>query len=140
MTEKPKPPFRPKSYQIKPDRIQAVQLTTDNVEQVADWCGGEIFKDPMVLMVPSLQNRLTGRVQADIGYWVVKNSEGRFSVYDDAAFKQKYERSGIRVEAGEPIQAVFNFNNPSNPPGAAAAAEVSRQLSADPRLRHRLGG
>lgn len=60
----------------KPERILAVQVTADNIEEVAEWCGGEWRRTESGrrLKVPH-DNWL-----ASVGDFVIKDTKGWFAV------------------------------------------------------------
>lgn len=85
-------------YTTRPDEVDAIQLTRENIEEVAVWCGGEIITEPkasdpsdvyMALTVP----RANGPIDAQVGFYVLKNARGRFEVNSPEIFEKKFGRS-----------------------------------------------
>ena len=94
-------------YTTHPDEIEAIQLSRENIEEVAVWCGGEIITEPkasdpsdvyMALTVP----RANGPLDAQINDYVIKNARGRFEVMKPNLFVTKY---GLSVRSAR-IQSV----------------------------------
>lgn len=86
-------------YRQKPKDVDAIQLTQDNVSQVADWCGGVMVLevDPeddaielWALNVPSIKAE-TGVARASDGDYVIRDEHNRFSVMSSGEFTNKYE-------------------------------------------------
>lgn len=103
-------------FQHRIDEIEAVQITEDNIEELAVWCNGEVlnaFKavDPSngkhVLSVWTSR----GTVELSIGHWLIKNSAGRFEGMTDENFQQKYvvaqERREAAREAASHVHGFF---------------------------------
>lgn len=89
-----------KTYMRKPLSIQAVQLSAENISQVAAWCNGEILTYSPVdelacaasIKVPVLQSGRFGggtRDVATVGDWVLSSNKG-FKVYTKKAFEQSF--------------------------------------------------
>lgn len=94
------------SYHKKPERVEVVELTQENVAEVARWCGGtknsvrNILDQgdcPLVhsLAIPSIY----GGIDAEIGTFVARNLEtGVFSVMTREHLEKEYERYGLRQD------------------------------------------
>jgi hypothetical protein len=94
-----------KTYFRKSFDVKAVQVTADNIHQVAKWCGGEVRKtshsDPkkvrkyiQVTVIRAINDKQT---QAFIGDWVLCTKSG-FKVYVDKAFNESFEIPDPPVE------------------------------------------
>lgn len=65
--------MNPKTYQKKPVKVQAVQLTRDNQEEVMKWCGATEWRinpmedDPKGIILP------TYGTPAHYGDYIIKN-------------------------------------------------------------------
>lgn len=89
-------------FQVKPDRIQAVRLTRENVQHAANWCGGRVGEEPkssdptdvyVYLIVPTID----GNVSVNIGDWVIRfHNKGSFAGMTDENFQRKYQQTGVR--------------------------------------------
>ena len=87
-----------KRYQVKPDNQEAVEVTKDNMSDIAKWCGGAVMEGMGVepgdkgdyLYTPTI----SGPISARPGEIVAKDSNGRFNVFDKDRFNRKYEESG----------------------------------------------
>jgi hypothetical protein len=94
--------LNPQNYVRKPNRVEVVEITKDNIVEVATWCGGRInhirnvmSSDliPDTIGVPSLY----GAISADIGSFVARELEtGRFSVMTKDHLEQEYQQVGMR--------------------------------------------
>ena len=91
-----------KRYQVKPDNQEAVEVTKQNMLDIAKWCGGVTMEGQGMeegdkgeyLYIPTM----AGPISARPGEIVAKDSNGRFNVFDKDRFNLKYEEvgSGIR--------------------------------------------
>jgi hypothetical protein len=101
-----------KTYFRKSFDVKAVQVTADNIHQVAKWCGGEVRKtshsDPkkvrkyiQVTVIRAINDKQT---QAFIGDWVLCTKSG-FKVYVDKAFNESFEIPDPPVETEVEVEA-----------------------------------
>lgn len=82
------------TYYKIPSKVEAIRLTEDNLEEVAEWCGGAIKGTKLTrdLQVVEVWNaRTETEVVACIGDWLVKDSATGFELYDDEDFKSVFE-------------------------------------------------
>ncbi len=84
----------PERYRLKLAAVDAVQVTVDNVAEVAAWADdaeywGDDCPSP-ALFVASRDG--SAEVRADLGDWVLRDDAGRFFVLSDGGFKALYER------------------------------------------------
>ena len=88
-------------FRRKLNDVRAIRVTTDNVRDVAKWCGGEELKTPSamgeryvaqplhpILNIPTLTEF---PLQAYHGNWVVKGEDGKFSIMENKIFVEEYE-------------------------------------------------
>jgi hypothetical protein len=88
------------TYVRKPFTVYAVQVTADNVEAVAAWCGGELDTKPATPKFPEtryvkvpVKRPLTHRqTLAYPGDWVLDNGTG-FKVYTQNAFAKSFDKT-----------------------------------------------
>ena len=85
----------------KPFEVDAVQVTAENIEEVAKWCQGELTTDDgqpciKVRVLRALNPRQT---MAFVGDWVLYAGTG-YKVYIDRAFKKAF------VEKTEELRTV----------------------------------
>lgn len=79
-------------YVRRPLEVEAVQVTKDNLYEVAKWCQGLVLTDKQgvkyvkVKVINSSANMLR---EADVGCWVLKSQRG-FKVYTDEAFEYSF--------------------------------------------------
>lgn len=78
----------------KPVEVEARQLDSDNIHDIANWCGGEVLaNDPNnpnvwdTIAVPTHH----GQTIALLGEWVIRGVKGEFYPCDAGVFKQTYE-------------------------------------------------
>jgi hypothetical protein len=87
----------------KPFFVDAVQVTEENMEEVAKWCQGDILTDPKALTAPETSGEENPYVKvrvhrplsdkqtkAFVGDWVLYAGTG-FKVYTDKAFEKSFE-------------------------------------------------
>lgn len=75
----------------KPFEVDAVQVTAENIDEVAKWCQGEVITEDgqpciKVRVLRALNERQT---KAFIGDWVLYAGTG-YKVYVDKAFKKSF--------------------------------------------------
>jgi hypothetical protein len=93
-------------YQRKPFTIDAIQITVDNMQEVAEWCGGEIILEKH-------GGRLVQYIKVDVAHaiserqkkafvedWVLKAGTG-FKCYSKRAFPNNFEPAKKGVTADE---------------------------------------
>lgn len=90
------------TYTRRPFAVEGVQITTENFEEIADWCRGNIVIPPSYNDKPStryikvdvthpLNDRQT---RAYVGDWILYASKG-FKVYDNKAFEKNFELAEV---------------------------------------------
>lgn len=62
-----------KRFTPKPQTVEAVQVTEDNMDEAAAWCGGEVWESPIGLCVA-----LPSGVTCHPRDWVVRLADGTF--------------------------------------------------------------
>lgn len=66
---------------------EAVQLTSENMAEVMKWCGGTYYSTPPMRAITGLSFFSLGYLRTVLfGEWIMKESNGEFSVYSDDAF------------------------------------------------------
>lgn len=97
--------IQPLKYVRKPFEVDAVEVTEDNMQEVAEWCQGTVHDIPngrpfiKVRVARALNERQT---KAFVGDWVLYAGIG-FKVYTKKAFNRSFEpdtRESV-VDAGE---------------------------------------
>lgn len=84
----------PLRFKRKVNSVEAVQVTEDNVFDLARWCGGiadvntrSLYSHENKLIYPTLE----GSKYAMYGVWLIKDESGRFSTLSDEEFKERFE-------------------------------------------------
>lgn len=82
------------TYNRKPLTVEAVQVTEDNLYDVAKWSGGDVHsalgsakKYIEIAVLHPLHKKQT---RASEGDWVLKSDQG-FKIYADTAFQKGFE-------------------------------------------------
>lgn len=75
-----------RKYRKKPVEIDAMLLRTENVQAVADWCGGKPGLHSGVVI-----HTLEGVMKADIGDYVIKGIKGEFYPCKPDIFLASYD-------------------------------------------------
>jgi len=139
------------TYRRKTFRVQAIQVTEENLKEVADWCNGQVkietsgphggLGDPFILV---LIGRVNGRPQhsaARVGDWVTRLSSGNnFRVYHNKSFKEAFEEMEVDMKKyAEVHQVVVNAMRKQD--AATYNGESSRGMDevADKATRNILG-
>lgn len=107
----------PKKYIPKPVEVLAVQVTTDNMEDVALWCAGDVRtmaareagdnhaanEEFRYVKVKVWKPQKIDQTQAKIGMWVIKRG-ANFKVYTDQAFKNNYIDDPNSIPLAEDVE------------------------------------
>lgn len=85
--------IQPEEFQRRTFKVQAMPVTSDNIDQIATWCKGTVLQKDGVPFIKVNVNRPQNerQTQAFVGDWVV--SAKGFKVYTDSAFRASFERS-----------------------------------------------
>lgn len=81
-----------KRYTHIPLYVNAVQVTADNMETVAEWCGGTIQTDDqkkLFIKVAAIRPLRDRQTQAYVGDWVLRTDVG-LKTYTDKAFERGF--------------------------------------------------
>lgn len=103
----------PTRYVRKPFEVEAVQVTTENMTDVADWCDGNIrhTAENAPFVKVEVHKPLTSRqTRAFVGDWVLFANRG-FKVYTDKAFQ-----SSFQLAEGETETPAGDRNEPNATP------------------------
>lgn len=85
----------PKKYRKRPVEIEAMEFTEETAEAVAAWCGGRLqgvrtvgggWKRPRLLIYT-----MEGTMQAKVGDYVIKGTQGEFYPCKPASFEDTFE-------------------------------------------------
>lgn len=91
------------TYYRKPLQVEAVQVTEENILEVAKWCKGKVYEasnGKMTLEVKVLHPLHSNQTKAQEGDWVLKSSQG-FKIYADSAFKKGFEKAESETDEPE---------------------------------------
>ncbi len=81
-------------YTKKSVTIEAVQITTANIHDVAEWCNGLVMENSRYILVPTLE----GDMIAYIDSWVIKGIKGEFYPCRDDIFKSTYYQANNELK------------------------------------------
>jgi hypothetical protein len=109
------------TYARKPLTVEAVQVTDENLLEVAKWCKGKIYEKDgkMVLEVKVLHPMNIDQNKAHVGDWILKSKQG-FKIYADSAFKKGYSELKSTEDVGDALreklgaEPIVTFQAPSN--------------------------
>ena len=106
------------TYRRKTFRVQAIQVTKENLADIAEWCGGKVSIETSgpggglgeaYIMVEIGQ--VNGRVQvgfAHAGDWVTRlNVSDNYRVYKDKSFKEAFEEIADEMKKYAEIHQVI---------------------------------
>jgi hypothetical protein len=83
------------TYNRKVFSVQAIKVDEDNMQHIANWCGGKVSTTktgvPFV-EVPTGKEGPQTYSRAFVGSWVVTGRGGYFSSYSDKAFQRTFEK------------------------------------------------
>lgn len=97
------------SYIRKPFAINAVRVTAQNLQEVADWCGGEIKtqpvrgKDAPFIHVDVRRPISDRQTKAFVGDWVLESHTG-FKCYTNRAFNTSFDQQLVYTDADAEAQ------------------------------------
>lgn len=127
----------------KPFYVDAVRISEENMEEVAQWCKGEIQVDPQEgrhIKVRVLRPMNERQTTAFVGDWILDGGTG-FKVYTAKAFDKSFEKvktlskaqadeAGIKVPH-EPSRKPNSFrpNRPKKPANPVLSAEQAEKFS-----------
>lgn len=92
-------------YVRKPFPVEEVQVTAENMKDVAEWCGGEIVETPgeaIHIKVDVVQTMNERQTKAFVTDHVLKSTTG-YKVYTDKAFHKSFEPE--KAEDKTPVEA-----------------------------------
>lgn len=95
-----------KDYTRKPFTVEAVQVTPQNLEEVAKWCGGEIIterrggREVKYIKVDVSRPMTERQTKAFVEDWVLKAGTG-FKCYTKKAFPDCFVEAKMGVTASE---------------------------------------
>ena len=86
-------------FRKKPVVIDAIQLTKDNAEEVAAWCGGVVddYWDTPNVKIPTLE----GTMNAAPLDWIIQGVNGEFYPCKPEIFEKTYEAEDSAQASGE---------------------------------------
>lgn len=105
--------MKTQSFQRKPFQVEAIQVTEENLTQVAEWCQGTLETEGDLpgmkqLIRVKVKHPLNARqTKAYVGDWVLKAGEG-FKVYNQVAFDKSFEPTTAQSRV-HPNQAELNL-------------------------------
>lgn len=103
------------TYYRKPLQVEAVQVTEENILEVAKWCKGKVYEasnGKMTLEVKVLHPLHANQTKAQEGDWVLKSSQG-FKIYADTAFKKGFDKA--ENEPGDALRESFGGESGAKP-------------------------
>lgn len=114
-------------YARKPFFVKAVQVTADNMDEVAAWCKGEVLQtveDEDIEITDYIKVRVKRALsprqsKAFVGDWVLAAGTG-FKVYTEAAFAKSFDR----VLKTNDTELDFVAEDPTQDEAEALLAEV----------------
>lgn len=96
-------------YLTKQRSVQAVQITEENITEVAGWCGAPIVGDgpSRFLRVNAHRPQNKRQTEGHLGDWIVKQGPN-FKVFLDQPFRFGFEPKlkGVHIENTPPVTAL----------------------------------
>jgi hypothetical protein len=94
-------------YDRNPLRVEAVQVTEENLYEVAQWCGGDVNTNPQTgqkfIKVDVLHPHDAKHTRANVTNWILRSLQG-YKIYSDTAFKNGYTEVTVEQELTEPLK------------------------------------
>ena len=115
-------------FQRKPFEIEAVQVTEENLEDVAKWCDGvvETHGDSQHIKVRVHRPLNERQTKAFVGDWVLYAGTG-YKVYTDKAFKKSFEPAKKPIVVNQMIMDQGSING--KPGGGLSPYEVMQAIN-----------
>lgn len=104
-------------YTRKPLLVEAIQVTEENIYDVAAWCGGDVYtaqNKKKTIQVKVLHPLHSKQTKAQAGDWVLKSAQG-YKIYADTAFQKGFEPVNDQLELtnmGELLREKLEFKAP----------------------------
>lgn len=95
----------------KPFNVSAVRVTAGNLNQVAEWCKGELDSQNAKPFIKLAGNKDNRHKQAFIGDWVVFNGKF-FQFYSDRAFNATFEAEEVVAEENKKLMQLVELVAP----------------------------
>lgn len=95
-----------KSYVRKSFRVKAIQITEQNMADVAEWCGGLVRqpdevewkdKQPKGAFIQLAEGAEGRKYIGTVGCWVIQKGEN-FRIFHDLLFRQTFEPDPSKVD------------------------------------------
>ncbi len=94
--------IEPIKYVRKPFEVDAVQVTAENLEELAEWCQGTLEEDNRPYIRVRVARPLNERqTKAYAGDWVLYAGTG-FKVYTSKAFHRTFEQKPVELFTVKP--------------------------------------
>jgi len=84
-------------YVRKPFTVEGIQVSEENLEQVADWCGGHVRTQTTMsdgakryVKVNVREPKTNRQTKAYVGDWILL-SDGGYKVYTQSAFEKSFQ-------------------------------------------------
>lgn len=81
----------PRQYVRRSYSVQAIQVSYENIYEIAAWCGGVVTNDrkPRIDMRGCVPR--PPRMFANVGDWVLRSEKGHYKAYRDESFLISFE-------------------------------------------------
>lgn len=78
-------------YKKKPAVVEAMQLTSENLLEVKEWCDGELVPNTETREYDLCISNLEGITQANYGDYIIKGTDDEFYLRKAYIFEKIYE-------------------------------------------------
>jgi len=82
------------TYRRTPLTVEAVQVSAENIYEVAKWCNGDVHSinagTKKFIQVNVIHPLAKKQTEANIGDWILKSNQG-YKIYGDVAFNKGFE-------------------------------------------------
>jgi hypothetical protein len=100
---------KPTQYVRKPFYVDAVQVTLDNMPQVAKWCEGKVIVETPPYIKVRVKRPLAERqTRAFVGDWVLNSGNG-YKVYTQSSFEKNFEEVEGKGSMTKALSEQFEF-------------------------------
>ena len=113
-------------WQRKPFFVEAVQVTEENIEAIAEWCNGRLTPiknegngNPVSFIKVHVKNPMTARqTKAFVNDWVLRSGDS-FKVYKHESFLKVFDKTDFTEVPQEDV-SVFTAIDPTHPESPVA--------------------
>lgn len=87
-----------RSFVTRPTYVQAIQVTEENIYQVATWCGGHVHTEGTKYIDVPMNSKKPEERNAYVGRWITRRKDGVWRVYTNKSFIRNFLELNKKTE------------------------------------------